>query len=160
MASEFTLERSTTINAPASAIYPHVADFHAWPAWSPWEGQDPNLERTYSGADVGPGAEYSWKGNRKAGEGLMKVTGVNEPTVINIHLEFVKPFKATNAVVFEFTEGHSDATEVRWVMSGKRNFVMQIFGVVFNLDKLVGKDFEKGLASLKRVVEQQPAAAS
>jgi len=157
--SEFTIERSSTIDAPARAIYPHLIDFHAWKAWSPWEGLDPELKRDYSGADRGVGARYAWEGNRKAGRGAMEITDVSEPSKVTLRIDFEKPMKTTNTTVFELAEA-GGATTVRWAMSGTQGLGGKIFSAVFNMDKVVGKDFEKGLAALGEVVEQGPSPAA
>lgn len=146
----FTVERTTTINATPGDIYAHVNDFHQWRGWSPWEDADPQLQRTYSGPDAGVGATYAWVGNRKAGSGSMEITGNDEPSTITIALKFLKPFKAENAVVFTFTpQSDGTGTHVRWTMTGVQNILSRIMGVFFSMDKIVGKDFEKGLAQLK-----------
>ncbi|MBO9522371.1 MAG: SRPBCC family protein [Nocardioidaceae bacterium] len=151
--SEFTVSRRTTIAAPAEKVRPLIEDFHAWQSWSPWEGLDPNLERTYTGPDSGVGAHYAWKGNSKAGQGSMEITGIT-PERIDITLAFLKPWKATNQVHFEVTsEGQS--TEVTWTMAGEHRGLGRLFALFMNMDKLVGKDFEKGLAGLKQQAEQR-----
>ena len=147
----FTIERSATMHATPEAIVTNLSDFHLWMAWSPWEGIDPALQRTYSGADCGVGAKYAWSGNRKAGVGSMTVTGV-EPAAVHLDLDFEKPFKNANKVVFALTS-HGDDTTVTWTMTGPKNLMSKIMGIFMNMDKLIGKDFEKGLAQLKAVVE-------
>ena len=138
--------------APPSAVYAEVADFRRWRGWSPWEDADPALERNYDGADSGVGATYAWSGNRKAGAGTMEVTAADEPSSLDVELKFLKPFKATNSVRFAFT-AIDGGTEVVWTMSGATNFMTKVMGVFFPMDKVVGGDFEKGLAALAAVVE-------
>jgi hypothetical protein len=154
--AEFSLRRTTTINAPATAIYPLIADLRQWQSWSPWEGLDPDLERTYSGADAGVGAVYEWSGNRKAGSGRMEITEAteppSEPTKVVIDLQFLKPFKAHNTTTFELVQS-GDVTRVNWIMRGPQNILMRVMGVVFRMEKTVGKDFDKGLAALKAEAE-------
>lgn len=154
--SEFTIKRSTTVNAPAAVVSAQVADFKAWGAWSPWEKLDPSQARTFSEPSAGLGANYHWKGNKDVGEGNMKITALKPNEQLVIALDFVEPFPASNVTTFDFAEANG-ATTVTWSMSGKNNFMSKAFGLVMNMDKMVGADFEKGLASLKTVSEQQAA---
>lgn len=152
----FTIERSITIAAAAEAIFPLIVDFHEWKLWSPWEGLDPSLERTYGGPAGAVGGSYAWKGNRKAGQGSMIVTEVVAPQSVSMKLDFLKPFKASNRAVFTLEEAPAGAgTVVNWTMSGENAGLAKIFAKVVPTDKLVGRDFEKGLASLKLVVENR-----
>ena len=128
-----------------------INDFHEWPKWSPWEDLDPAMERTYSGAESGVGAHYAWSGNRKAGEGSMEITGVHARAG-RAHLPFLKPWKATNDVEFGL-DADRGGTEVTWTMPGEHKGLMAILGKVVPMDRLVGKDFEKGLARLKAAAE-------
>jgi hypothetical protein len=149
--SHFDIARSTTIQAPPTRVHALVNDFHEWPAWSPWEDVDPALQRTYSGPDSGVGAHYAWSGNRKAGSGSMEITS-STPDEIDLRLSFLKPWKATNDVTFTLVPA-GDGTEVTWRMTGEQKGAAAVFGKVFNMDKLLGKDFEKGLARLKAAAE-------
>lgn len=149
--SHFDISRSVTIQADPARIHGLVDDFHEWTAWSPWEDLDPALQRSYSGPDSGVGARYEWSGNRKAGRGSMEITS-SSPEAIGIRLAFLKPFKATNDVEFTFAPAGA-ATEVTWGMTGEQTGVAGVFARFVPMDKLVGKDFEKGLARLKAVAE-------
>lgn len=153
MADTFTVVRSTTINAPAAQIHPLINDFHRWSEWSPWEGIDPSMERTYSGADSGPGARYEWSGNRKAGRGTMTITDAEAPTSVTIDLAFLKPFKAENVITFSLAE-NGESTEVTWSMTGPMTLITKVMGVFVKMDKMVGPDFEKGLSQLKAAAER------
>lgn len=146
----FTNTRTTVINAPAATIHALINDFHEWMKWSPWEGLDPELKRTYSGAAAGVGADYAWEGNGKAGTGTMAITS-STPDRIEIALEFLKPFKASNVATFTFAET-GNGTKVDWTMSGERNVAFAVLGKLF-FDKAIAKDFDKGLASLKAAAE-------
>ena len=146
MASEFTVERDRTIAAPVDRVRALITDFHRWRQWSPWEDVDPQLHRAYSGPDAGEGARYAWNGNRKAGAGSMEITRVTDGEVV-VDLEFLKPFKAKNVTTF-LLEPQGDSTRVTWRMTGERPLMMRLMGPLINMDKLVGKDFEKGLARL------------
>lgn len=150
--SEFRLARSATMNAPAGAVFAQVNDFHNWRAWSPWERLDPELKRTYEGAPAGVGAAYSWVGNKKVGAGRMTITESRANELIRIKLEFFKPFKAINVTEFVF-QPVAQQTSVTWSMTGTFNVISKIFCVFMNMDKMVGKNFEEGLANMKSVVE-------
>jgi hypothetical protein len=145
----FTVERERTIAAPADRVSGLITDFHQWRHWSPWEDVDPQMHRAYSGPDEGLGARYAWSGNRKAGAGSMEITRVDDDGV-GIDLEFQKPFAAQNTIDFVLTPT-GDSTRVTWRMTGPRSRMMRLMGPIINMDKLVGKDFEKGLAKLEAV---------
>lgn len=152
----YTVERSTIADAPAERLYALLVDFHRWPTWSPWEEIDPAMRRTYSGADSGKGAVYAWSGNRKAGAGQMTITDATVPHRIDIDLQFEKPFKARNNTRFVLSP-ENGGTRVTWTMHGDKTFVTKVMGLFTSMDKLVGKDFEKGLARLKAVAERPDA---
>ncbi|MFE7421420.1 transcriptional regulator [Rhodococcus sp. ACS1] len=152
--AEFLVERSTVIDASPDVVQPLLDDFRKWQAWSPWEDVDPDLKRTYSGPDSGVGASYAWEGNRKAGSGQMVITESVPGSKVVLDLTFLKPFKAENVTTF-LLEPNGAGTTVRWQMTGKNNLFFRIVGVVFPMDKMVGKDFEKGLAQLKAAAEQR-----
>jgi len=147
----FHVARSASIHADPALVHGLVNDFHEWPAWSPWEEVDPGMERTYSGAPSGVGAHYAWLGNRKAGQGSMEIVG-SGPERIEVALAFVRPFRASNDVVFRIEPGDGGSV-VTWEMSGEQKGLMALVGKVYPMDKLVGKDFERGLARLKAVAE-------
>jgi uncharacterized protein YndB with AHSA1/START domain len=150
--NDFKVIRSTTIKAPPEKIVPLIADFHQWGSWSPWEKLDPAMVRTHSGAASGKGAHYHWKGNDQVGEGHMEVLNVT-PNAVNIKLDFLSPFEAHNMADFVLdTKG--DSTTVTWTMSGPANFMTKIMCLFTSMDKMVGPDFEKGLASMKAVAEK------
>ena len=151
--STYAVERSATIAAEPRQIYGQLVDFHQWMSWSPWEDLDPNQERTFSGAESGPGAKYAWSGNRKAGRGRMEITSAQDPTEVRIALDFEKPFKSSNTIEFFLTPEGSGRTRVRWVMTGPKTLATKVMGLFSSMDKMIGPDFEKGLARLKDVVE-------
>ena len=153
--SDFRVTRSATIAAPTPAVFAQVNDFHKWDAWSPWAKLDPAMKKTYDGAPAGTGAIYSWSGNDKVGEGRMTLTESRPSDLIRIKLEFMKPFAATNTTEFSF-KPDSNQTVVTWSMFGENNFMAKAFGLLMNMDKMVGGDFEKGLAQLKSVMEAAP----
>lgn len=149
----FIVQRSLTINAAPEKTYPLIADFHRWPLWSPFEKLDPALQRTYSGTESGKGSIYEWSGNKEAGKGRMEIVDVDEPHNIVIQLDFSEPFAAHNTA--EFTLAPKGAsTMVTWAMRGSSPFIAKIMHVFFNMDKMLGPDFEAGLANLKNISEQ------
>jgi len=145
--ADFRLVRKRTLAAPPGAVFDLVNDFRKWPEWSPWEKLDPNLKRDLSGPPSGTGSAYHWSGNAKAGEGRMTITDSQPPHRITIRLEFIKPWTATNTTTFDFAPNGS-GTEVTWAMTGTNNFMAKAFSIFMNMEKFVGPDFERGLASL------------
>ena len=150
--NEFSVKRSTAISAPADRIFPLIADFRQWPAWSPWAKIDPNMKRTLSGAASGPGAVYEWQGSSKVGQGRMEIREVAPPSKVVIQLDFIKPFEGHNITEFALAPRES-MTDVTWVMHGPSPFVSKVMGVFVDMDRLIGKDFEKGLAQMKAAAE-------
>jgi hypothetical protein len=148
----FQISRSATINAPADKVFPLINDFHNWTAWSPWEKLDPALRRAYSGAPSGKGAVYEWEGNKKVGQGRMEITESLPPSKIIIKLDFIKPFSANNTTEF-LLSGQGNSTNVSWTMTGKQPFMFKVMSIFMSMDKMVGKDFEAGLASMKAIAE-------
>ena len=153
MGDTYTVERSVHVEAPAERVYDHVVDFHRWPRWSPWEDVDPGQQRTYSGPGSGVGATYAWEGNRKAGKGTMEIVEAQPSSLVRIDLTFEKPFKARNDTVFTI-EPDGDGSRVTWTMTGRKSLMTKVMGVVMSMDKLLGRDFEKGLARLRSVAEE------
>lgn len=147
----YEVARTTTISAEPARVHALVDDFHEWPAWSPWEDLDPDLQRTYTGPASGVGAHYAWQGNRKAGQGTMEITG-STPERVDIDLLFMKPFDSASKVTFELVPTGA-GTEVTWRMRGEQKGLWGVLGKVVSMDRLVGKDFEKGLARLKVAAE-------
>lgn len=146
------ISRSTLIAAPAATVHALITDYRQWVEWSPWEGIDPNMQRTYSGAESGVGAKYAWVGSKKVGSGSMETTH-DEPNRIQLRLEFTAPWKAVNTTVFDINE-NSGATTVTWTMSGEQQTGLRgLMMKLMPMEKFVGKDFEKGLAQLKAVAE-------
>lgn len=156
--AEFRIERSVEVAAAPAAVYPHLVDFHAWANWSPWDKLDLGMKRTFSGAPVGKGAVYEWSGNDKVGSGRMEITDVRENAQVNIKLDFITPFKASNLTEFTVTPSGA-GSKITWAMTGQNNFMSKAFSLVMNMDKMVGGDFEKGLAELKRLAEAKAPPA-
>ena len=153
----FLVERSATIAAEPQRICDQLVDFHAWMKWSPWEDLDPHQARSFTGAETGTGAGYAWSGNRKAGRGTMQIPGAVEPEEVHIALDFEKPFRSSNTIGFFLTPEGPNATRVRWTMVGPKTLATKVMGLFTSMDKMIGPDFEKGLARLKDVVETRSA---
>jgi uncharacterized protein YndB with AHSA1/START domain len=148
--SEFRIARTRTLAASPDSVYAWVADFKKWPQWSPWEKLDPAMQRELSGAPAGVGAVYHWSGNSQAGEGRMTISDARPGRSLTMRLEFIKPFAATNTAQFDFVPS-GQGTNVTWAMTGANHFVAKAVGVFVNMDKMVGGEFEKGLATLDAV---------
>ena len=150
----FRVERSLAVKAPAGAIYPQVADFHRWTGWSPYENRDPAMKRSFGGSEEGKGATYAWDGNNNVGAGRMEILEANGPSKLRIKLDFERPFEGHNTAEFTFVP-QGDATLVTWAMYGPAPFMSKIMQVFINMDSMIGKDFEAGLVSLKKLAEKQ-----
>ena len=150
--SEFRIERSAVIAAPPAAVFAQVNDFHNWEMWSPWAKLDPAAKNSFEGAPAGKGAAFSWAGNNKVGEGRMTITESRPDELIRIKLEFLKPFDATNTAEFTFRP-EGERTAVTWSMYGHNNFISRAVFLFVNMDKALGGEFEKGLASMKSAAE-------
>jgi Polyketide cyclase / dehydrase and lipid transport len=153
--SEFRVARSTTVSAPPAAVFAQVNDFHNWEAWSPWAKLDPAAKVTFEGPSAGEGAIFRWVGNEEVGEGSMMITESRPSDLVRIKLEFLKPFAAINTAEFTF-KPEGNRTAVTWSMFGTNNFIAKAFCLFMNMDKMVGGQFEKGLASMKSVTEATP----
>ncbi len=149
--NSFTVAREGHINAPPDKVHGLINDFHEWTRWSPWEKMDPNLTRKFSGASSGTGAAYDWSGNKKVGQGRMDITGTT-PSRIDIDLHFMKPFEVRNKTVFSLSP-RDGGTDVRWEMNGTSPFMFKVMGLFKNMDQMIGKDFEAGLANMKAAAE-------
>lgn len=154
----FRVARSATMAAPPDVVFGLLADFHQWSRWSPWEKLDPQMNKTFEGAPSGAGASYLWKGNSKAGEGRMTIVESKPPERLAIRLEFLRPFAATNHTVFTVAPT-AQGSVVDWEMTGDRTFMFKAFGLLVGMDKMVGRDFEEGLANLKKIAQEGRAGA-
>ena len=150
--SEYRVARTATIAAPAPAVFAQVNDFHKWDAWNPWAKLDPAMKQAYAGAPAGIGAIYTWAGNSEVGEGRMTLTESRPSDLVRIRLEFLKPFATTSTAEFSF-KPEGDHTAVTWSMTGKVNFMAKVVHLFMDMDRMIGGNFEKGLAQLKSVVE-------
>jgi hypothetical protein len=148
----FKIERTTTIMAPPERILAFINDFRRWTVWSPWEKLDPELKRSYGGLASGAGAVYEWQGNSKVGQGRMEILA-SSPSATTIKLDFIKPFEAHNIADFVLVP-QGESTVVSWTMHGPKPYIAKLMHMFFNMDKLVGGDFARGLASLKAAAEE------
>ena len=148
----FRVERSAQINAPAAVVFAMINDFHQWAQWSPYEKLDPNMKKTFEGPSSGPGASYAWAGNSKSGEGRMTILESKPGELVTVKLEFTRPFTATNETKFKL-EPSGSGTRVSWIMEGKNSFMGKAISAFVNMDALLGKDFEQGLANLDTVAQ-------
>jgi hypothetical protein len=153
--ARYRVSRSTTIAAPAPVVFAQVNDFHRWTAWSPWEKIDPAMKRTYEGPPAGVGASYTWVGSGEVGEGRMTIVESRPSDLIQVKLEFVKPFAGTSVAEFTF-KPEGDRTLVTWSMTGDKNFIAKAIHLVMSMDRMIGDQFEKGLAAMKTVAEAAP----
>lgn len=153
--AEFRVERSATMSAPAPVVFAQVNELHKWEALNPWQKIDPAMKLTFAGPPAGNGASYSWAGNNEVGEGRLTITESRPSDLVRIKLEFMKPFAATNTAEFTF-KPEGDRTAVTWSMEGKNNFMAKAINLCMNMDKMVGGQFEKGLADMKKMVEAAP----
>ena len=149
----FAIQRTTTINAPPETVYSLINDYRKWSAWSPWEKLDPNMTRTFSGADSGVGAVYEWSGNSDVGSGRMEIVEANAPSRIAMRLDFLSPMEAHNTTSFDLAPT-GNATNVTWSLNGPQNFMLKLMSVFVNMERMVAPDFERGLANLKAEAEK------
>lgn len=149
----FRVERTARIDAPAEKIFPLIDDFHRWGTWSPYEKLDPDMQRSFGGSASGKGATYAWESKGKAGAGRMEITESTPSSKIAIDLDFTRPMEGHN--VAEFTlQPQGNATQVTWSMHGPSPYVAKLMGIFFNMDQMIGKDFETGLANLRTATEK------
>ncbi len=151
---DFHIERSRQINAPGDVVFSMINDLHQWERWSPYEKLDPNMQKTFVGPAAGPGASYAWNGNNQAGEGRMTIVESKPGELVSMDLEFTRPFACKNKVNFELAPA-ATGTRVSWIMEGKNNLIGKAFSALFDMDAMVGKEFENGLANLNTVAQAE-----
>jgi uncharacterized protein YndB with AHSA1/START domain len=149
----FHVQRSASIKAPADKIFPLINDFRSWASWSPYEHKDPAMKKTYSGAAAGRGAIYEWDGDKNVGSGRIEIADTSPPNRVAIKLDMIKPFAASNRVEFTL-QPRGDATNVTWAMNGHTPYLAKIMHLFLDVDRMVGQDFETGLANLKALAEK------
>ena len=149
----FRVQRSALIKAPAGKIFPLVNDFHGWVAWSPWEKKDPAMKRTYSGTTNGKCSVYEWDGNKEIGQGRMEITESSPPSKVVMAMHFIRPFEAHNTAEFVL-DPQGDSTTVTWAIYGPQPYFAKVMHLFFNMDKMIGKEFETGLTNLQTIAEK------
>jgi uncharacterized protein YndB with AHSA1/START domain len=153
----FSVQRTTTVKAPPEKIFPLINDFHQWGTWSPYETKDPAMKRSFSGAASGKGAVYGWEGNKNVGSGRMEILDTSLPSKIVIKLDFFTPLEGHNTAEFTMLpqgDATNVTTNITWLMHGPAPFMSKLMQVLINLDNMIGRDFEVGLANLKRLTEK------
>jgi hypothetical protein len=150
--TDFRVERSAQVDAPAGVIHAIINDLSQWQRWSPYDKRDPNMKKTLEGPPTGPGASYTWNGNNQVGEGRMTITESKPGELVAMRLQFSRPFKCDNKVMFTMVPSGT-GTRVSWIMEGKNNFMSKAFGLLMNVDKMVGTDFEQGLKNLDGIAQ-------
>jgi len=150
--NDFRYERSLTIKAPPARLFAQVADLNQWIYWSPYEKKDPQMKRKFGSLTSGKGATYEWDGNNNVGAGRMEILDTVAAEKVVIRLDFFRPFTATNTAEFSF-KPVGDSTAVTWAMYGPSNFLSKLMSVFIDCDKMIGNDFDAGLAELKRIGE-------
>jgi uncharacterized protein YndB with AHSA1/START domain len=149
----FSVQREIAVQAAPEKIFTLIDDFHQWRSWSPYEDKDPAMKRSFGGAASGKGAVYEWDGNNNVGSGRMEILDSAQPSKIVIKLDFIRPFEGHNTAEFTMLP-QGGATAVTWTMHGPASFMSKLMQVFMNLDHMIGKDFEIGLANLKRLTEK------
>jgi uncharacterized protein YndB with AHSA1/START domain len=155
--SDFRIERSTKISAPPEVVFSQVDNFHKWENWSPWAKLDPAAKNSFEGPESGKGAIFKWSGNDKVGEGQMTITDSQPSDRVVIKLEFKRPFEDTNSTEFTF-KPDGEQTLVNWSMAGHHNFMAKAVCLFMNMDQMIGGDFEKGLAQMKKIAEEEASS--
>jgi carbon monoxide dehydrogenase subunit G len=150
----FRVQRSASIKAPPQKIFPLIDDLKAWAGWSPYEKKDPAMKRSFGPITAGKGATYEWAGDKNVGQGRMEILEAQPSSKVLIKLDFIKPFEAHNMAEFTL-EPKGDTTQVTWAIFGPSAYITKVMGLFFNMDTMIGKDFEAGLADLKAAAEKQ-----
>lgn len=148
----FHVQRAMNMKAPPEKVFPLINDLHSHGSWSPWEKMDAAMKKTLSGAPNGKGAVYEWQGNSQVGAGRIEITDSVPSTKVTMKLDMFTPFEAHNVVEFTLDTAY-DSTEVTWAMHGPQPYMMKVLSVFMDCDKMVGKNFETGLANMKALVE-------
>jgi hypothetical protein len=162
----YRVERTQRIAAPAGVVYAQLDNFKSWGAWSPWDKRDPAMKKTFTGPSHGAGAGYAWQGNDKVGQGQMTILdakppgAAGEPATLSYRLEFIKPFASVATTHFVVKPEGDKAALASWSMEGRNNLMGKALGVFMNMDKMIGGDFEAGLANLKTLSQAEAAKAA
>lgn len=154
----FEVSRSATMRATPERVFALLADFRNWGEWSPYEKKDPAMTRSFPGATSGTGALYAFEGNNQVGAGQLAIVEVEAPRKLAVTLDMTRPMACSNLITFTLDEIEG-GTRVTWHMQGSCPFLGKLMGTIFNMDRMVGRDFEQGLAALRNASEQPRSAA-
>lgn len=152
--STYSVQRSATFKASPDVTFALVNDFHQWGGWSPWDKLDPNQKTTFEGPATGVGAKYGWSGNAQVGEGRMEIEESKANELVRIKLEFIRPFPSTSPTTFTFSPAAEGVT-VTWKMDGTNDFMGKAFCLFVDMDAMLGKDFDSGLAAMGKIAEAE-----
>lgn len=153
--SGYAIARTQIMAAPPAVVFAQVNDLHKWDAWSPWARMDPAAKNTFEGPPEGTGAVFRWAGNDQIGEGSMTIIESKPGELVRVRLDFLKPMAGTSESQLTFAK-EGNGTVVTWTMTGKNDFVGKVVCLFMNMDKMLGGQFDQGLANLKGVVEAAP----
>jgi hypothetical protein len=156
---EYHVERSATIEVPAEVVFGQIVDFRRWEDWSPWLELDPDAESTFEGAERGEGAIFKWSGNEDVGSGRMEITESRAHDYVEIDLQFIEPYESQTTTAFEFSADDPQTTTVTWKMFGENNLISKAFGLVVDMEDMIGEDYERGLARLEEASKAAYAAS-
>lgn len=148
----FRVSRSISIAAPAEKIFPLINDVRAFNSWNPYALKAPEMTGSYSGPFIGPGAHYDFE-SKQSGSGSFEIVQATAPSELQMRLDMTAPFKVQNIITFTLVP-QGGATQTTWAMEGPCPFLSKFMGVIFSMDKMVGADFEAGLANLKAKAEK------
>lgn len=153
MPKDFCVSRAISIKATREKVFGLINEMQSFNLWNPFAKMDPSTKTTYRGAASGPKAAFDWEGTGKAGKGSLEIVDVNVPSTVTMKLDIIKPMEGHNKVVFAL-QPTENGTEVSWTMTGPYPYINRIFGTIFNMDKIIGRTFESGLADLKQMAER------
>jgi len=151
--NDFRVQRSASIKAPAEKIFPHINDLHAFNTWNPFNKKDPNVKGSYSGAVSGAGAAYAFEGNSEVGRGRIEITDSRPASEVRMSLHMLAPMEGRNVVEFTLRP-REDSTSVTWAIQGPMPYISKVLSLFCDMDAMIGKEFENGLAELKTIVER------
>lgn len=149
----FRFERSVTIAASPDTIHPLINDIKRFNSWNPYNKKDPAMKTAYRGPQAGPGAAYDFEGNGNVGKGTIQIVEPSGPGTVSMRLDMTAPMNASNLIDFTLRP-QGPATQVTWAMHGPSPFITKVMHTLFDMDKMLGRDFDAGLADLKTLAER------
>jgi hypothetical protein len=150
--NEFRVQRSASIKATPEKVFPHINDLHAFNTWNPFNKKDPNIKGSYSGAASGTGSAYAFEGNKDVGRGRIEITDSRPASEVRMSLHMLAPMEGRNVVEFTLRP-KDDSTNVTWAIHGPMPYISKVLSLFCDMDAMIGKEFENGLADLKSMVE-------